>query len=224
MSAKPRLLVPDTNVIIEAMRRGRWVQICVAYEVVVPSIIAKEMDFFPDLTTPGKRHHVTLTPLVHGKHNFVLNQPVSGAGAIGGADPAPDPAGGEFLVWGAPVAEFNDTKLLLHPDLRERLDEGEQEAVTYLRLLDDEASAGVAFATADVGGILATVAFDRTHCAVSLESILRKCGYSAALANEFRESHVQACVRDGQIRVAQGRALAHTTAPASSPARVPRRR
>jgi hypothetical protein len=219
MSAKPRLLLPDTVVIITAMACGRWQALCDAYDVIVPSIIAfDEMQFFIDKS--GRKQYVELVDAtMAGRHRFVLKPSVS---ATGGATVASLDliGGGEFTVWPAPLAELQETRAMLHPELRPRVDAGELEAITYLRLIPE--GDGVAFVTADVGAIYATVAFDRAECAMSLEDVLAKCGKSTPLDFEFGAEHMKQSVSEGMTRKLQGRALAAGTPSVFS--RPPRRR
>ena len=205
-------------VIVTAMQRSRWVALCEAYEVVVPSIIAGEMEFFDD--DEGRRHHVQLEPIgtagipgVGGPHRFRLVGRVENPGAPP-VSVTPDPiAAGKFEVWSASTSDLGQTDAMLHPSLRERVHVGEREAVTYLRLhpeLED-----VVFVTADVGAIHATVELDRSECAMSLETVLAKCGQSIALDYEYTAGHVTDCVRDGQARKLQGWATPRTHGPAT---------
>src|ERR1035437_130709 len=217
MSAKPRLLLPDTVVIIATMACGRWPALCGAYAVMVPSIIAGEMQFYFD--KDGVKQHVELvTAVTTGRHRFTHKPTVSGPGVSAAVNLDPI-AAGEFALWSAPLGDLQHTKMLLHPELRPRVDDGELEAVTYLRLLQD--GEGVAFVTADVGAIHATVAFDRPECGMSLEHVLAKCGHSMSLAYEFGDAHLKESVRDGEVRKLQGRAL---SGPATSSKAAGRRK
>ena len=206
MSAKPRLLLPDTMVIVAAMRLQRWEPLCSAFESVVPDIIADETEFFDDKNQ--RRIYVVVEPApTAGLHRFSVVQ-----AAVGSA--APDTVqGGEFTLWQAPAAEFLRTRDLLHPELSGRVHEGEQEAVTYLRLADHPHT--IRFVTADSGAIQAVVAFGLGDCPVSLDAVLKSCGQQVALDDEFCDEHVRACVRLGGQRVATGRALA--AAPVTAP-------
>lgn len=185
---KQRLLLPDTMVVVAAMRHGRWTAMCQAYDVIVPSIIASETKFYDDANQ--KRIYVDcVSSQTAGKHSFRENS--------GNAGPTVSSTGvsacqGDFTLWEAPVSEFAKTDSLLHPDLAVKVHDGEREAVTYLRLVDDETD--VWFVTADSGGIQAAVAFGMGHCAVSLDQVLKKCGQQvAALSDEFRDPHVKMC-------------------------------
>ena len=187
-------------VIVAAMRLQRWVPICRAFNVIVPAIIAGETQFFDD--HEGQRVYVDLRAApTAGRHRFTVRSSAAAATAV------PDPvANGEFTLWQASGPEFLKTRDLLHPELSARVDAGEQEAVTYLRLAADPDT--ILFATADAGAILATVAFGFSACPVSLEAVLKSCGQKVALSEEFCDSHVKECVRLGQQRVVTGRALA----------------
>lgn len=207
MSDKPRLLLPDTVVIIAAMACGRWPALCAAYDVMVPSIIAaRETQFFVD--EDGNRQYVDLVSVEGDRHRFVVKPSASGVHGSKVASSNPIDSA-EFKVWSASPTELLQTRAMLHPEMRTRVDNGELEAVTYLRLLPE--GDGVVFVTADVGAIYATVAFDRTECAVSLEEVLAKCGKSVPLDYEFGDEHLKQSVKDGMTRKLQGRALSLAT-------------
>ena len=67
---------------------------------------------------------------------------------------------------------------------------------------------GVAFLTADGPAIEASVALDVSETAMSLESVLRSRGLTKPLPERRCDSFVQRKLRDGGIRLAQGRARA----------------
>ena len=164
MSAKPRLLLPDTMVIHTAMRLQRWEPLCRAFYVVVPELIAGETKFFDD--ADRWRTYVTLESApTAGRHRFTVVQ------AVGGPAVPDTVQGGEFTLWQAPADEFGRTREMLHPDISGRVHEGEQEAVTYLRLADNPHT--IWFVTADVGAIKATVALGFSNCPVSLDAVLK---------------------------------------------------
>lgn len=176
MPKKPRLLLLDAGAIIVAFQSGGWDALCKAYEIIVPSIIIDEAHFYTD--ADGCRHPIDLQPLVD-------------AGTIQGYE--------------APLAEFKNTRALLHPELRERVHDGEQEALTYLRTHSIE---GVAFVVGDGGAVEAAVALDVAECALSLESALRMCGLTKRLPEQHTEAFVKRKIGDGYVRVVQGRARA----------------
>lgn len=207
MTAKPRLLLPDTMVILTAMRLQRWVPICRRFEVVVPAIIAAETRFFDD--ADGRRVYLDLEPApTTGKHRFAVRASAAATLPVPVAGPpAADPvADGEFTCWHASAIDLIETGELLHPELSPKVDDGEKEAVTYLRLADEPHD--IWFVTADSGGIQASVAFGFSDCPVSLSAVLKNCGQQIALDVEFHDEHVKECIRLGKQRVATGRALA----------------
>ena len=186
-------------VIHTAMRLRKWEPLCRAFEVVVPDIIAGEMMFFDDKDKRRVYVVVESAPTA-GLHRFSVVQ------AAGGPRVPDTVQGGEFAIWQAPAADFLQTKAMLHPELSSRFHDGEQEAVTYLRLAANPHE--IRFVTADAGAIQAAVAFGLSDCPISLEAVLKSCGHQTALDNEFCDEHVKACVRMGGQRVATDRALA----------------
>lgn len=105
MAVKPRLVLVDAGAVIHAHRCGGWAQLCSAYEVVVPSIVAGEASFYLD----DERKRVPI-------------------------DMEPDIALGRVVSYVASVADFKGTSAFLPPQLRNRVHAGELEALTYLRL------------------------------------------------------------------------------------------
>lgn len=177
MPPKPKLLLLDNGAVIWTFKTGVWDTLCSRFDVVVPSIIVRvEAVHWED--DEGRRHPIDLAAEV-------------GAGKI--------------TEYEAHVAELTTTGALLHPDLRGRIQDGEREALTYLRT---HRTAGVAFVTADGPAIEASVALDVSETAMSLESVLRSCGLTKALPERHRDSFVQRKLRDGGIRLVQGRARA----------------
>lgn len=176
MRAKPRLLLLDAGAVIAAFQCRGWAALCDEYEIVVPSIIVSEAHFFPD--PEGRRHPIDLASLV---------------------------ASNTIEEYEAPLEEFVRTAALLHPELRSRVHEGEQEALTYLRTQPTD---GVAFLSADGGAIEAAVALGVGDCAMSLETALQKCGQTKSLPERHTEAFVRRKVQEGSIRLIQGRSLA----------------
>ena len=176
MRAKPRLLLLDAGAVIAAFQCRGWAALCAAYDIVVPSIIVAEAHFYPD--ADGRRQPIDLASLV---------------------------ASNTIQEYEAPLAEFARTAALLHPELRDRVHAGEQEALTYLRT---EPTDGVAFLSADGGAIEAAVALGVGDCAMSLEAALQKCGQTKRLPERHTEGFVRRKVQEGSIRLVQGRSVA----------------
>jgi hypothetical protein len=177
MPPKPKLLLLDNGAIIWAFKTQVWALLCERFDVVVPSIIVRvEAVHWED--GDGRRHPIDLAEEIRA---------------------------GRITEYEAPLAELKATSALLHPDLRSRIQDGEREALTYLRTHETK---GVAFVTADGPAIEAAVALDVSEAAMSLESVLRCCGITKTLPERHRDSFVRRKLHDGGVRVVQGRARA----------------
>lgn len=177
MPSKPKLLLLDNGAVIWAFKVRVWSALCDRFDIVVPSIIVRvEAVHWED--DDGRRHPIDLLAEVHS---------------------------GRITEYAASIPELTVTGALLHPDLRSRIQDGEREALTYLRTHRTD---GVAFVTADGPAIEASVALDVSETAMSLESVLRSCGLTKTLPERHCDSFVQRKLRDGGIRLAQGRARA----------------
>ena len=104
MAARPRLVLLDAGAVIHAHRSGGWAQLCTAYDVIVPAIVAGEASFFLD--ADNKRQPIDLSP------DFVA---------------------GRVQQYQASVTDFAATVASLPDALRLRVHDGELEALTYLR-------------------------------------------------------------------------------------------
>lgn len=202
MSAKPRLLLLDTVVVLEAMRQAKWLPLCRLYDVILPSIVVNiELQYFVDA---AEVHHELVCEPVAGsdRHRFVTTS--RGVRTAPGSCPV---WAGEFRQWAAAPHDLIQTGELLHPELRLTVHDGEREAVTYLRMNDAEEP--TYYATADAGAIKAVVAFNGTTTLLSFEDVLNKCGHSVAkLDHHFCSPFVKRAIEQGQVLKIQGRALA----------------
>jgi len=105
MPPKPRFLLCDAVSIITAHELGVWDKLCSSYEILVPSIVIDECEFYRD--DQGQRIPIDLRTQVQQ---------------------------GIISEYQANPADFAATSALLHPELRARVHAGEREALTYLRI------------------------------------------------------------------------------------------
>lgn len=202
MSAKPRLLLLDSVVVLEAMRQAKWVPLCKHYHVILPSIVVGvELKYFVDMA--GAHHELVLEP-VPGSPNQRFRTLTMGLKTPDADCPV---WAGEFAVWEAAPLDYQQTGEMLHSDLSGMVHDGEREAVTYLRLIDDEET--TYFVTADAGAIKAAVAFERTENLLCLQDVLTKCGHTVAkLEEHFQSAFLKKAIHAGQAMKIQGRARA----------------
>lgn len=175
MPRKPRLLLCDAVAIITAHEVGSWDELCGRYDVLVPSIVIEEAHFYRDGN--GCAIPIDLRQQVHS---------------------------GQIREYTASLGDYSSTAAMLHPELRVRVDDGEREALTFLRQDNGE---DVWFITADGGAIEAAVAFDRGECAQSLDTALKSIGLTKSLSAHHMDRFVAEHKRLGGIRLAEGRAL-----------------
>lgn len=178
MSARPRLLLLDACAIFEAFACGGWKALCARYELVVPSIVVRrEAIFYFD--ADGRRISLDLPALV---------------------------IAGVITEYAATAAELADTSALFHPEFRPRLQDGELEALTYLRI--HQPGPDTAFVTADGPAIEAVVLLGMSDRVISLASAFRSIGATKKLDSEFTDDFVKRKIREGGQRLATGRGLA----------------
>jgi hypothetical protein len=142
---RPKLLLFDTNCIIKVMELGLWDHLCQQYRVVVPSIIVHgEAQFFTN--AEGRRVEIVLGDEVAAK---------------------------KIEEFAAELREIAETRRQRPTPILERADDGEVEAITYLRLCGTD---GTAFLTADGPAIQACVALQVGDAAISLDALLSASG------------------------------------------------
>lgn len=173
MPAKPRLLLLDAGAVMAAFACGAWPQLCKAYEIVVPSIVIDEVQFYKDAS--GSRHEIDL--------RFEMHE-------------------GRVLCYEATESEFKYALGVLHPELRDRIHAGEQEAISYLLTREDE---DIAFVSGDGAAIEAVAALGHSTRAISLRSALQKIGITKKLQHQFCDEFLREKTRLGEVRRMQGR-------------------
>jgi hypothetical protein len=171
MAAKPLLVLLDAGAIIHAHRVGAWLHLCASYRIVVPAVVANEAAFFID--DQGKRVPIDLNA---------------------------DFASGKVTRYVADASDFAATAATLPKQLRGRIDDGELEALTYLRNVGGK---DTAFVSADGAAIEATVLIGVSEVAMSLELVLQKCGLTKLLPYEHTEAFVREAKRRGGVTLVQ---------------------
>jgi len=102
------------------------------------------------------------------------------------------------------AAEIDALRKRFTPDFRERLDDGELEALAYLLKNPDES---MRFVTADGPAIQAVAMLDRDCRVMSLAEVMDRCGYTKPLPHQFSRDFVKRHVGEGSVRRIQGRGL-----------------
>lgn len=109
MQRKPQLLLLDAGAVITAFACGGWITLCEHYDVIVPSIVIDEVQFYRD--AEGQRVPIDLQGFVDD---------------------------GAITCYEATAVELGATDGMLHPALLDRIHAGEREALTYIRVKGTE--------------------------------------------------------------------------------------
>ena len=167
MPGRAKLVLLDAGAVFAALEHDAWGVLTTGYEVVVPSIVLQEVQFYYSRGTRRKIYVDT-------------NEWIDA---------------GQIRRYEASAAEVAETITLINVPDGPEIHAGEAEALTYLRLEVDPSSSEVAFVSADGAAIQATALLDLSHTAKSLADVLRDIGYSKPLPaqyqREFVERHVQ---------------------------------
>lgn len=177
MTGKPRQLLLDAGAVFAALQFDAWNPLVSAYEVVVPSVVVRVEAIFY-VTLEGQRVEIDLPAEVEkGRVREVVMS----------------------------AADIEAVRKRFTPDFRERLDDGELEALAYLLGNPDE---DVRFVSADGPAIQAVAMLDPDCRVISLAEVLDRCGYTKPLPDRFSRDFVKHHVGEGSVRRIQGRGLA----------------
>jgi len=177
MSRKPRLLLLDAGAVFAALRFDAWEALVSAYEVVVPSVVVRVEAIFY-LSRKDERIEIDLPAEVEkGRIREVVMS----------------------------AAEIDAVYRRFTADFRERLDDGELEALAYLLRNPEE---DMRFVSGDGPAIQAVAMLDPDCRVISLAEVLDRCGYTKPLPHQFSRDFVKHRVREGSVRRIQGRGLA----------------
>ena len=177
MTGKPRQLLLDAGAVFAALRSDAWDPLVSTYEVVVPSVVVRVEAIFY-LTLEGQRIEIDLSAEV--KKGRIREVVMS-------------------------AADIEAVRKRFTPDFRERLDDGELEALAYLLENPDE---DMMFVSADGPAIQAVAMLDPDCRVISLAEVLDRCGYRKPLPDRFSRDFVKRHVNEGNVRRIQGRGLA----------------
>jgi hypothetical protein len=176
MSGKPRLLLLDAGAVFAALRFDAWSSLVSAYEVIVPSIVVRvEAIFYVDRR--GDRVEIDLSAEME---NSRIREVVMSASEIGAV------------------------RKRFTPEFRERLHDGELEALAYLV---DNPDPELSFVSGDGPAIQAAAMLDPDCRVISLAEVLDRCGCTKPLSPQFSRQFVDRHAREGRIRRIQGRGL-----------------
>lgn len=159
------------------MHHEAWDALIAAYEIVVPATVVRvEAHFYVDQ---------------HG-HRIEIDLPA-------------EAARGRIREVEMTASEINAVKKRFTADFRDRLDDGELEAIAYLLAVPDE---DVRFVSADGPAIQAVAMVDDDVRVISLAEALDHCGHTKPLRHQFSREFVDEHRREGATRRIQRRGLA----------------
>jgi hypothetical protein len=176
MSSRPRLLLLDAGAVFAALRFDAWEALVAAYEVIVPSVVVRVEAIF----------YVTLQD-----ERIEIDLPM-------------EATNGRIREVVMSAADIEAVTRRFTPDFRERLDDGELEALAYLANNPDEE---MRFVSADGPAIQAVAMLDPDCRVISLAEALDRCGTTKPLASQFSRDFVKRHVAEGNVRRIQGRGL-----------------
>jgi hypothetical protein len=176
MSAKPRLLLLDAGAVFAALRHECWEALVSSYEVIVGSVVVREeAEFY--VTRGDERVEIDLpTEVERGRIQEVT----------------------------VDVPTMRRVRAQFTPEFRERLDDGELEALAYL-LTDPRDD--LRFVSGDGPAIQAVAMLDEKQRGASLEEALRRIGQTKKLPRQFQPEFTRQHLEEGSIRRIQGRGL-----------------
>jgi hypothetical protein len=154
MAKKPKLLLLDANAVFAAFKHGAWDGLCKAYEVVLPSTVVHVEGMFYDPPNGGRRVYLDLPALVEA---------------------------GTVTEYTAVAGEIAAMRARFKAPMREKIDDGEAEAIVFLLEMPDE---DVRFVTADKAALQAVAMLGLDERAMCLADALERCGLGRALPEE----------------------------------------
>jgi len=168
LAKRPRLLLLDANAVFAAFGYGAWEAFCAAYEVVVPATVVRTEAIFYVSRETGRRVALDL---------------------------AAEAAAGRIIELSAAAAEVAAVLSRFDASFRNRLDDGEAEAIALLASREDD----MRFVSADASAIEAVAMLGMAERALCLADALRLCGLERRLPRqhgpEFLRQHIQEGLR-----------------------------
>jgi len=176
MARTPRRLLLDAGAVFAAFRFEAWDALVSAYQVIVPSVVMRvEAIFYRN--RQGQRVELDLPSEV---------------------------AAGRIREIEMTSSHVENARARFTPDFRERLHDGEFEALAYLITNPDE---DIRFVSGDGPAIQAVAMLDSDCRVIALVEALDECGWRKPLPKQFSRDFLKRHVREGHVRRIQGRGL-----------------
>ncbi|MCK4505362.1 MAG: hypothetical protein KAW14_07085 [Candidatus Aegiribacteria sp.] len=167
---KPRLVILDADVVIHLNEIGKWDAILESYDIILPEIVAmQEADYFDDGT--GLTKTIPIQSCIE-----------KGIIQIEHADQS------EITLIRGILGSTFDANFEVHI--------GELEAMAILIRRN---TSETAICTGDTAAVIALCYLDLSERIVSLESLLAKCGHTAAVRDNFSEEALKVKIKRGSV-------------------------
>ena len=169
MAGWTRLLLLDAGAVFAAWSMRRGTTLTRRYEVVIPSIVLDEIQFYHSRETG---HKVFVDPQDWVAENVIRS-------------------------YAARAVDVAETLTMINRRDGPEIHDGEAEALTYLRLEVDSLADDIAFVCADGAAVQATALLDPSHTAKCLSEVLQAIGYSKPLPPRHRREFVERHLKQG---------------------------
>lgn len=176
MSRKPRLLLLDAGAVFAALRYECWDALLDCYEVVIGAVVVRVEAIFYT-SREGERIEIDLPAEV---------------------------SRGRVREVEMSAQQLEEVRKLFTPEFRERIDEGELEAIAYLLENPHEE---IRLVSGDGPAIQAVAMVDDDSRAMSLSEALEYCGQTKNLPDQFSRNFTRRNLAEGSTRRIQGRGL-----------------
>ncbi len=176
MPTKPKLFLLDAMIVCELHVMGLWRNLTTKTEIFVPRIVAeKECQYW-------KKEDETSGPI----------------------DVLADAQEGLVEVRAASASDFEETRQIFDPSLRDGIHDGEMEALCLLRFWEDEPPE---FCTADELAVIGLCLLGKSSLAVSLERILQRVGLGRTVHPKLSQERLGIYIEKGENRFVTGEGL-----------------
>lgn len=176
MSRKPRLLLLDAGAVFAALQYECWEALLGCYEVVIGAVVVRVEAIFYT-TRDGERLEIDLPAEV---------------------------ARGRVREIEMSAQQLEEVRKMFTPEFRERIDDGELEAIAYLLENPHEE---IRLVSGDGPAIQAVAMVDDDRRAISLAEALEYCGQTKNLPHQHSRDFTRRHLAEGSMRRIQGRGL-----------------
>jgi hypothetical protein len=178
-TTRPKFLLLDANIVIEAYILGIWQPLIERVEVLIPSIVIKDEALFFRKEENGVPPAIRLEELVERE---------------------------EIKEISASADDIADLHSVFDRVFVQGLHDGESEALAWL--LKRGGEQGLFFCTSDAHAIQALAMLGRSRQGISMEELLKSIGLEKPLSRQFTEEFFKSSLERGQRNRISGTGLA----------------